>query len=1247
MISKILCRLSSFFFALTLIITFSVSLKSQGNCVQYDIVGGTAPKGDCIWVPIRVFNFDSILACQFGIAYDPSLIMPVDVWINQNLNGFTILGNVNIKPPGLIRMSWTDPLAGFSGLGFGDTLLMIKFKLIGEPGSCSPIYLFDKQPIFTEILNAAGEEYCVEEINSNDNSICIGNPVNLCVVAHSCGTLTNTGSITITPFGGTHDYTIKWENPAGPTDIIKMSGDSKTYNNLFPGIYQIRVTDSTGKDTLMNIEVPTTSSLVIMPTGIQQPKCLGDSSGFININITGGYGPLLISWRPLNIYNQTTINRLKVGKYTVIVTDSVGCKATEDFLLFADTIFHDVQILKDATCADDGKVIVRASGGNPFPPNNAYCFFWSQHNSFNVCDSVSHNDSIAGKQFVVIQDSRGCMDTAFFEVPFSGDLLDSLVIDSIKCFGDSGMIHSFIHSKGTLNGPMAFRLSDVNNKTIGGGINGVADYISPKLKAGKYYLDVIDNGGCTLRDSFVLTQPQLLEIIDIQTDTTESCNPGKDAFVHVRGFGGVQPYTFTWCDGKTGPNHDSLSKGICAVTITDFNGCTATKTYTITQPNGPRIDSIMILAKPNCPGDKTGSLMVVITPGSGVLKPIKWSVPGQTTTKLNNIGVGRYSVTVTDVNGCEDIDSIDLPTSGNTLRLKAFTLKDPNCNKSSDGFITLTVENQQTPVTYTWVPAVSQSSINTNLKAGVYCVTIDDAGNCPPVDTCFTLVDPPPIDIQLSNLTAPSCATAGTCDGTAIALGKGNDLLSYQIIWSSGEMTASKTDTANQLCAGDQYVIVQNGNFCRDTLFFNVPEPVAISLDTQIIVPPSCYLSKDGSISLVAKGGTGPFQYHWLNPVLNSPTINNLGDGLYFVNIIDSKNCLHMDSIRLRQPDSVRVDIILGSTLDVTCPGKSDGRITTAWTGGNRGKGSFQWTPNINPADSIATNLKEGKYILKVTDEKGCMGTNEYTILAPPPISFTLTPVDTPKCENDQILFTVLQANGGSGPAYKFTINTGAPNDINQLVPLFSGNYAIRIYDKNNCFVDTSITIANPTNFLSLDFGKDIDSIYLGDSIFLDGKLNTTAIIDSIIWSPSSNVHNPGSASSFVSPVKNTTYVLSVIDENGCEVSDQITIIVRNSRKFYAPNIFSPNGDNINDFFSLHIGQGVKAIKSVQIFDRWGNKVYYLENPVIDSDVINTWNGRFGNTGDLMNPAVFVYIAEVVFQDGNTIVYRGDLTLMR
>lgn len=97
----------------------------------------------------------------------------------------------------------------------------------------------------------------------------------------------------------------------------------------------------------------------------------------------------------------------------------------------------------------------------------------------------------------------------------------------------------------------------------------------------------------------------------------------------------------------------------------------------------------------------------------------------------------------------------------------------------------------------------------------------------------------------------------------------------------------------------------------------------------------------------------------------------------------------------------------------------------------------------------MATNLPSGNYILQVTDVKGCTGSASYTIKEPSPITYTLTAIDTPKCANDQILFSVLQASGGSGPNYRFTINNSAPNALAELVPLFQAiiqfGYMIKI----------------------------------------------------------------------------------------------------------------------------------------------------------------------------------------------------------
>ena len=234
---------------------------------------------------------------------------------------------------------------------------------------------------------------------------------------------------------------------------------------------------------------------------------------------------------------------------------------------------------------------------------------------------------------------------------------------------------------------------------------------------------------------------------------------------------------------------------------------------------------------------------------------------------------------------------------------------------------------------------------------------------------------------------------------------------------------------------------------------------------------------------------------------------------------------------------------------------------------------------------------------------------------------------------------------GGYGPAYRFSIQGGAPNQIGDQVPLFSGSYAISVYDVNGCRLDTNIVIPPALNSLSVDFGSDQETIQLGDSILLSGNVKSIVRIDSIIWTPSRFVSTPGSTDSYVAPTSNTTFTLTVVDENGCRDFDVITIIVEEFRRVFIPNAMSPNNDGINDFLEITVGPDVAEIEFVEVYDRWGGRVYKLDRPDLGNGTVRTWDGSF--KGDPVNPGVYVFQASVVFRDGYRLVYRGDITVIR
>ena len=114
---------------------------------------------------------------------------------------------------------------------------------------------------------------------------------------------------------------------------------------------------------------------------------------------------------------------------------------------------------------------------------------------------------------------------------------------------------------------------------------------------------------------------------------------------------------------------------------------------------------------------------------------------------------------------------------------------------------------------------------------------------------------------------------------------------------------------------------------------------------------------------------------------------------------------------------------------------------------------------------------------------------------------------------------------------------------------------------------------------------------------------------------------------------------------NGCIGVGEILVELERNRNIYIPNVFSPNGDDKNDYFGTFAGVGVKSINFIRIFDRWGELLFQTENLVPSGDPSAGWDGTF--RGKPVETGVYVYIVEVSFEDGIKLLYRGDITLAR
>jgi gliding motility-associated-like protein len=200
---------------------------------------------------------------------------------------------------------------------------------------------------------------------------------------------------------------------------------------------------------------------------------------------------------------------------------------------------------------------------------------------------------------------------------------------------------------------------------------------------------------------------------------------------------------------------------------------------------------------------------------------------------------------------------------------------------------------------------------------------------------------------------------------------------------------------------------------------------------------------------------------------------------------------------------------------------------------------------------------------------------------------------------------------------------------------------SIRVF-KNRFGCDSSIIIrpkllTNPNQINNLP--KQVDLV-IGDSVTLSPQFNFAPTF--IQWTPS-NLVNCGTCLNVISRVRtSTTLRLFAKDSKDCPAQQDIKFIVNPNRRVYLPNSFSPNNDTQNDVFTLYGDKNLHLIVSLKIFDRWGEMVYSGDNLKPNTE---GWDGRF--KGQVLSPDVFVYWAVLRFKDGEDVLFKGDLTLVR
>lgn len=574
------------------------------------------------------------------------------------------------------------------------------------------------------------------------------------------------------------------------------------------------------------------------------------------------------------------------------------------------------------------------------------------------------------------------------------------------------------------------------------------------------------------------------------------------------------------------------------------------------------------------------------------------------------------------------------------------------CAGDMNGSIDITVMGGSGAYLFNWSNNAQTEDIS-NLSGGQYTVTVLDPSDGSQIIETYIVLEPLTLNLNVISSGMASChetvLNGPVCDGTAEVTASGGNG-GYRFVFPGINISAD-TAMTNMLCPGFNVIEVRDDSNCVvvDSIFIGSPDSIMLS---PAITEPLCHGGTDGSVTITASGGTsasGNYNFVWQDGTPGASLIN-VGAADYLVTITDDNMCMFEQSVTVTEPDSLIAQVDLASSTDVlNCNGGLDGLIRILTTGGNTTNGyMYTWSPDVSTSD-IANNLSEGSYDVTVMDANGCIDFATHTITAPDAISAIIPTPTLPACGGQQTTVTVDTAWGGTGMGYMFSVDNSFQNPIGSEVPVFAGNHIITVFDSDGCIFETDISVVEPPP-LVVELGLNTE-ILLGDDLVIQPIINSQLPILDFVWTsvPLDTVNCLDSLCTRINvmPLEDTYYTIVITDENGCTATDEILVQVDNQRNVYIPNIFSPNNDGRNDKFRVYTGQGVEKMNFMRIFDRWGNVLLELDEflpSLSDADAAG-WDGKVD--GIKVTPGVYVYLIEVQFIDGRTLLYRGDITVIR
>lgn len=481
-----------------------------------------------------------------------------------------------------------------------------------------------------------------------------------------------------------------------------------------------------------------------------------------------------------------------------------------------------------------------------------------------------------------------------------------------------------------------------------------------------------------------------------------------------------------------------------------------------------------------------------------------------------------------------------------------------------------------------------------------------------------------------------SITTSG--GGCGLPLGSGaatvavtSSTIGISYVWSAGGSTTSE---ASGLTLGTVYTVTLSNGGCTITntlQISNNPNPVVTSFSVSPIL---CFGQATSTVIATISSGNPPFVCAW-SPILTSTTniVNGCPAGTYSLHVIDANGCFTNSVVTVTQPSQLALSI--GAATTTICNGAS-ATLTNTLTGGTPAY-TYTWNPGAlsGSGPKIVTPATTTQYTVTGKDLNGCITSKTITINVLAPLSITGT--SQTLCVGGT---ADLICSGTISPSLTYTWLPVAGSTPSITVPnniVGVQTYSAIVSDgcsmPNTLVVFTVFTSPNPTALISADSLIGIAPLTVN---FSDAGSGGT----SFNW----NFGNGGvSSSHFPSPqvygfggIYLVTY--TVTNSFGCKAYDSLQIKAIDAEALiFVPNVFTPNGDKSNDYFSVN---GTNLVKyECLIYNRWGKLVFS------STDVKLSWDGKIN--GGNAEEGTYFYVIKCAGSTGNEIKKQGSVNLFR